>query len=90
LPFQIALTLSSVYGLGESKLEIWGGMTSCSKDELLWTSPPITQVDLWQTYCGTLTPSQPFPFFSLVPAPPAGVPTSYLLVDDIRAVSGCQ
>jgi hypothetical protein len=26
-------------------LQLWGGTTSCAMDELMWTSPPILNVD---------------------------------------------
>jgi hypothetical protein len=67
-------------------LEVWGGMTSCGKDELLWTSPAITRDDAWTTHCATLRPSQAYPFLLLIPS---ATSTAFVLVDNFTSGAAC-
>ncbi len=75
--------------LAAPTLQIWGGKTPCHQDELLWTSPAITNADSWTRVCGSFVPSQALPYLSLVPAlaTTAGSPGSwsYVIVDHIVA-----
>jgi hypothetical protein len=43
--------------------EIWGGSTSCSNGELLWTSP--TGAPAWKTYCAMLAPTKETTYLTL-------------------------
>jgi hypothetical protein len=88
--FALDLTLSSTYSTSPVELQLWGGSTSCGRDELLWTSPPIVEFDAWKTYCGTLTPSKSFPFIVLVPVAINQGITAYLLVDSFKAKASCE
>jgi hypothetical protein len=63
--------------------ELWGGMTSCSKDELLWTSPTIGNFDTWATYCGTLMASRDYPYL-VVAATSTTAAGAYVTVDNFR------
>jgi len=58
-------------------------------DELLWTSPQVTNVDTWETYCGTLIPSKSLGYLRLVYAPDAGA-SGYLLIDNFRPKASCN
>jgi len=76
-----------------ASLQIWGGTSSCRQDELLWTSPAISSVDTWNTYCVTLTPSEDYRHVVLAPlldadAPPLAL--AYVLVDNIVPVPSCR
>lgn len=84
--FTIDLATSSYLGK-PSALEIWGGATPCSKTELLWVSPTLTEIDVWQTACATITPSEAFSHLVLWPVAELG--GAYLLADNIQAVSAC-
>ncbi len=53
-------------------LQIWGGGASCNQDELLWTSPSITNRDAWMRVCGSFGPSQASSNLVLVPAESGG------------------
>ncbi len=70
-------------------LQIWGGLTPCNQDALLWTSPPITNTDSWTEVCGTFVATQALSTISLLPsegASPIGPGTwSYVIADDIVA-----
>ncbi|PCH91060.1 MAG: hypothetical protein COB85_09640 [Bacteroidetes bacterium] len=60
--FTLDLAHSNVYLSGDpgdcySSLEVWGGYSSCSQDELLWQSGKITDTT-WQTYPVAFTPNQ--------------------------------
>lgn len=85
--FTVDIAMSSYIG-GAGALELWGGATPCSKDELLWTSPVITETDQWRTFCGTLTPSQDFPYLVLWPV--AGIGGAYVLTDNFRPAVSCE
>jgi hypothetical protein len=78
-----------VPSLSAPTLQIWGGKTPCSQDELLWTSPPITNADSWAKVCGSFVPSQALPDMSLLPAlaGTTGSPGSwsYVIVDHMVA-----
>ena len=45
---------AGTYG-GVTQLRIWGGATSCQKNELLWESGPVTKTT-WQRYLLELSP----------------------------------
>jgi hypothetical protein len=68
-------------------LQIWGGKSACSQDELLWTSQPITNRDAWMRVCGTFVPSQTLSNISLLAALGASVTgpgtLSYVIADHI-------
>jgi hypothetical protein len=69
-------------------LQIWGGSSPCSQDELLWTSPPITNMDSWTRVCGGFVPSQERATIELIPAQggaPIGAGFSYVDIDNIVA-----
>jgi hypothetical protein len=85
--FTIDLATSSYLGK-PSALEIWGGATSCSKTELLWVSPTLTEIDVWQTVCATITPSETISHFVLWPVV-ADLSGAYLLADNIQRVAQC-
>ncbi|HEX6240521.1 MAG TPA: hypothetical protein VFZ61_06490 [Polyangiales bacterium] len=70
-------------------LEIWGGVASdCSARELLWASPPLT--DVFTTYCAELRPSQ---FSNLLVlrarSDETQLAVSYMFVDNLRPVAAC-
>jgi hypothetical protein len=87
ISFSVDVAVSS-YAVGPAKLELWGGSTSCSKDQLLWTTPEITDVDHWHSFCGALAPSAAYPFLTLWPTPTtfAG---AYVLVDNFQSKNAC-
>jgi hypothetical protein len=70
-------------------LQIWGGGSPCNQEELLWTSPQITNTDSWTRVCGSFVPSQALSGLSLVPAlasttlEPGSL--SYVIVDHMVA-----
>jgi hypothetical protein len=75
-----------------ASLQIWGGTNSCRQDELLWTSPTISGLDTWKTYCATLTPSKDYRYVVLAPLLDLGTPPlalAYVLVDNIVPVPSC-
>jgi hypothetical protein len=97
--FSVDLSLSPVFSpFGSVYLQIWGALTQCSKDQLLWTSPLIEQFDTWTTHCGTMTPSQPYPFLVIAPSPDGAAPPStptvggggYLLLDNFGSKGSCN
>jgi hypothetical protein len=75
-------------------LQIWGGRTSCGKDELLWTSPEISKPGAWARFCDALVPSQPLSHLRLVPAagssPFGPGQWSYVLVDHLVPGAVCH
>jgi hypothetical protein len=87
--FSVDLAVSSFLG-SPAQLQLWGGTTSCDKGELLWTSPTITDVDKWHTFCGTLTPSHSDSYLMVWPAPMAAVGGSYVLIDNFKATDHCD
>jgi hypothetical protein len=68
-------------------LEIWGGTSSCGQDALLWTSPPIANIDSWNRVCGSFVPSGALTNLTLLPAQGStmvGAGTwSYVVVDHL-------
>jgi hypothetical protein len=75
-----------------ASLQIWGGTNGCREDELLWTSPTISDLDTWKTYCATLTPLKDYRYVVFAPlldlaAPPLAL--AYVLVDNIVPVPSC-
>ena len=90
---------------GELPLEIWGGSSHCSKEELLWTSPIVSGMETWQHDCATLTPTKAYSYLVLMPSrngnalpqtegnPGLGFTPwftdGYLAVDNIKPVSSC-
>jgi hypothetical protein len=79
--------LTTASGASTPVLQLWGGQSPCSEQQLLWTSPPITNVDSWTTDCGSFVPSEALSTLTLVPslgASSIGSPT-YVIVDDIVA-----
>ena len=88
--FSVDIGLSA-FNMGSAQLELWGGLTSCSKEELLWTSPVVADLDTWQTFCGTLTPSKSYGYLTLWPVLASPEQTAaYVIVDDFRPVSSCN
>src|SRR6185312_6518833 len=76
-------------GAVPASLQIFGGSTSCSQADLLWTSsaaPPT-----WTTFCASFTPSQDATYLTLaVTAPPdARNDPGYLYVDHVVPVASC-
>jgi hypothetical protein len=73
-----------------SSLQIWGGASSCSLGELLWTSDPVTATS-WKTYCATLTPSKETTYLTLGARVPASLlgNTSGLYIDHMVPVAAC-
>lgn len=70
-------------------LEIRGGLSAdCAARELLWASPPL-EVG-WKTFCATLRPSEFMNLLTLrANADMTLASPAYLLVDNLRPVSGC-
>lgn len=96
--FSVDLTLSLAFSpFGSAYVQVWGSLDSCTKDQLLWTSPLLTEFEKWRTYCGTITPSRAYPYIVIAPSPdgvaPTGTPTvasgAYVLVDAFGA-RGCR
>jgi hypothetical protein len=83
------LGLMNPPGVLSPVLQIWAGGAPCSQDELLWTSPPITNNDSWKKVCGSFVPSQSRTNLVLVPAEGGATvgagALSYVIVDDIVA-----
>jgi hypothetical protein len=81
------------FDLGGPKvfLQVWAGdATSCTRRQLLWTSPALPTT--WQTYCLTFEPSERLDFITLRADAPMPVPmlmTTYLAVDNIVPVTAC-
>jgi hypothetical protein len=88
LSFSVDITMSSFFFGEPGALQLWGGIDSCSLDELLWTSPVIDNVDSWQTYCGTMLPTKSFSHLTLVYAP--GATAGYILVDNFKPATSCD
>jgi hypothetical protein len=88
VPFSIDLALWTIQftAVQPAVLELWGGTSSCAMDELLWTSPQITEPD-WKTVCGALkAPSTAYTHLRWVPKNSAG----FLLLDNIRPGATCE
>ena len=71
------------------ELHIYGGFEQCSKEELLWTSPPIYNDD-WGTYDVILEPSNNYTHMLLVCQKSEEWEkntTAYILVDNMSAIS---
>jgi hypothetical protein len=99
ISFSVDLAVSSTYGGmagGSAKIELWGAKASCGMDEKLWTSPELVQVDKWQTFCATVTPSSDYPFLvvavvqTTTTSTLAYVPTAYALIDNFQPKASCN
>jgi hypothetical protein len=88
ISFSVDVAVSS-YASAPAELELWGGSTSCSKDELLWKSPVISDVDSWHTFCATVTPSKAFPYLVLWPTPTT-LAGAYVLIDNFKPQPSCH
>jgi hypothetical protein len=70
-------------------LQIWGGGSPCGQDELLWSSPPITNGDSWARVCGGFVPSETRTNVVLTPAEGGAMigagSWSYVIVDHLVA-----
>jgi hypothetical protein len=70
-------------------LQIWGGGSPCGQDELLWTSPAITNGDSWARVCGGFVPSATRTNLVLTPAEGGAMvgagSWSYVIVDHLVA-----
>ena len=65
-------------------IEIWGSMTGCAMDELLWTSPVILPNTGWSLEAATFTPSANYTHLVFIPRiPPGETSTPYMALDDI-------
>lgn len=92
--YNFAIDLASRIGqsyegevLNTGVLEIYGGDLPCGHaGEPLWRSPPLTSN--WQTYCVSITPSEPFSVMTLQ-MPAKDRPKSAILVDNIRLSDEC-
>jgi hypothetical protein len=88
--------MSGVYGpFGAAYLQLWGATVTCTPEELFWTSPLVSQLDTWKTYCGEFTASKDYPYLLLVPSvtngeADAAVGGGYLLVDDFGWADACR
>jgi hypothetical protein len=90
ISFELDIAASSYIG-GPTQLQLWGGTTSCATETLLWASPMITDIDMWQTHCATFTPDAAYAFMTIRPTEvPFTQSGSYLLVDNLRVVEGCE
>lgn len=87
--FSVDVAVSDYTGGQPARLTLWGGASSCSKDELLWTSPDIMDVNMWHTYCVTVTPTKTLPYFVVVPEP-VGFAGTYVLVDNLKTRDHCD
>jgi hypothetical protein len=88
--------LVETFGIGYGSaggLQIWGGASSCSQAQLLWSSPPASS-PAWTTFCATLAPAQDTTYLTLAAyAPPgeAGVPLYVnVLVDHLVPATVCH
>jgi gliding motility-associated-like protein len=65
-------------------LKIWGGINSCSKEELLWESNAVTSLG-WQTYSFTVKPQKTDIVFIVLEAGYASQPTYFgnILIDNL-------
>jgi hypothetical protein len=67
-------------------LEVWAAKAACGKDQLLWTSPRVSED--WQTHCVTFLAEQDFGYIQLRPA--ADYPgATAVFVDNIVPVASC-
>jgi hypothetical protein len=79
--------LPNAPGAVSPSLQIWGSEVACTQEDLLWTSPPITNTDTWAKVCGTFVAPRADTNIELVPS--AGTATlgtmnwSYVIVDDL-------
>jgi gliding motility-associated-like protein len=75
---------------GYGYLEIYGSMTSCGEDQLLWCSGPVCNAT-WQTYTVVFQPAQAYKFIKFKTKTSAGCTgpgkTAIIAVDNISAVS---
>jgi hypothetical protein len=85
--FSVDVAVSSYLG-NPGRLELWGGASSCSRDELLWTSPTLTEVDTWQTFCITASATRDLSHVIAWPVPDS-LGGAYVLVDNFRLESSC-
>ncbi len=77
-------------------LQLWAGQTPCAYDELLWTSPPISNEDTWKTACATFTPRRTASNLTLSPVFPTtdgSAPQhgqwSYVVMDNLVPGRSC-
>lgn len=89
VPFSLAIQLSSMLPKADPAsavaVEIWGSSSSCAQEELLWTSPPVSALDVWTSFCATLTPSRNYQFVQLVPTGPG-----YVMIDAFSPQPMCN
>jgi mRNA-degrading endonuclease toxin of MazEF toxin-antitoxin module len=94
--FLIDLSMSTAWGNpGLAALQIWGASTSCGNDEMLWASPKLENLDMWKTFCVTITPSKEYSSIVMVPTTAGGDPATsaqggYVVVDNIRPTNSCN
>jgi hypothetical protein len=94
--FQVDLSMSTAWGNpGLGALEIWGASTSCATDEMLWASPKLENLDMWKTFCVTITPTKDVTSLVMVPAVAGNDPATagqggYVVLDNIRPVESCD
>jgi hypothetical protein len=84
LELDIASPTAGNPNLAPGALKIYGGTTSCSQAEVLWTSPVAGST--WGTFCATFTPTHETTYLSLQGASTA---SSYIYVDHLVPVAAC-
>jgi hypothetical protein len=70
-------------------VRVWGGNSAdCSRRELLWASPPLT--DKWQRFCARVEPQHFTDLITLESASDESLGSvTYVLMDDVYPVDGC-
>lgn len=73
-------------------LQIWAGTSSCSEQDLLWTSPPLPVQPGWSTYCAALVPPRDATYLTLAPSidtTDASALIGTVAVDHLVPVAAC-
>jgi hypothetical protein len=74
---------SNFPNIGSGELQIWGGYDTCSKIQLLWTSPTLTNP--WKQYIATFIPNEAFTSIIFVPVADGG-DGAYLGLDNLSDI----
>jgi len=69
-----------------SEIRIYGGMSNCSRDELLWQSDSIFNATSWAKRTVTFTPSANYTYLSIGCYLLKSPPTCYLIIDNMSHI----
>ena len=80
----VMLTETQIFSGGYGQLQIWGGVSTCAKDELLWSSDTVKN-STWKRYDVIFTPSQNLNYFMLACDDLNSI-DPYILIDDLGVI----